>query len=113
MEADLEVYWETVCGDVHLARKIISESGCEKNEIVTLAQEALRFCTLLEGFDHYLDRVNYALGRMSACLNDQPKLKRDMLRLRLTVLHRIEAQSGHELGATEDVEYELSQIDRI
>ncbi|MGN0194942.1 MAG: hypothetical protein ACI4AE_00610 [Candidatus Cryptobacteroides sp.] len=102
---------DIVCGDVLLAENNLREN---RNlwEIASLARELLDHATVLEGYDHLLDRTYEVLSRMSECIQDHPRLKLRLLRLWLTVVDRISAQTGHEMSAYDDILHQINVLKR-
>lgn len=84
-----------------------SQNGTWEN--ASLAREFLDAAHYLEGCDDMLDNLYAAVRRMRGALSDHPRLTIGLLELERTVIMRIEALCGHELGALEDVEAELSR----
>ncbi len=68
-----------------------------------LAHTLLHYGTWLEQFDHMLDFIGEATRRMVDCTFDHPRLKLQLLELRLNILHRLEILADHDLSVTEDV----------
>ena len=107
----LNLYMDICCGCVLEAEELLrQQSG--RWEIAALARTCMKYATFLEGFDHTLNQLYSVLNRLARCIYDHPRLKLSVLRLLRTVLRRIEAQTGHELGLTEDVSRELRFIER-
>lgn len=107
----LDLYMDVCCGCVLEAEELLrQQSG--RGEIASLARTCLKYATHLKGFDHTINQLYAVLNRMSRCIYDHPRLKLSVLRLLLTVLRRIEAQTGHELGLTEDVSHDARFIER-
>lgn len=104
-----DAYMEVICGDVLLAEKDLEEQDREW-EIASLAREFLQYARPLEGYDHLLNRLQWAASRMSDTVHGHPRLKLKLLDFELLLLHRIEAQSGHELGSAEDLQREIFRI---
>lgn len=107
-EASLEAHWEVCCGDVLCAEENLrSQNGTWEN--ASLAREFLDTAHYLEGYDDMLDNIYAAVRRMRDALPEHPRLTIGLLELERTAIMRIEALCGHELGAVEDVEAELSR----
>ena len=107
----LNLYMDICCGCVLEAEELLRQhSG--RWEIASLARTCIKYATYLEGFDHLINQLYKVLNRLSRCIFDHPRLKLSVLRLLLTVLHRIEAQTGHELGLTEDIAHDARFIER-
>ncbi|MGM9788098.1 MAG: hypothetical protein ACI3ZF_04240 [Candidatus Cryptobacteroides sp.] len=89
---------------------------CRKNlqdmdrswENTQMQRDFLHFATHLEKFEHKAKFLYSALSEMTDMVLDHPRLKLQFLRLFLKVLRYLEAQSGHDLSITEDVESELA-----
>lgn len=99
---DLDTYKDVCCGCVLIAEDNL-RSQCRNWENNQLTEVLLKYAAWLEGFDHMLDFANEAVKRMADCINECPRRKLQLLDLRLTILHRIEAQAVHELSETEYV----------
>lgn len=110
-EAALDAHWEVCCGDVLIAEKNLENQDREW-ENASLAREFLDIAHFLEGYDNMLDNLYLAAHRMRNAISDHPRLKIEILKLEKTILQRIEASCDHELGASEEVENELSYYQR-
>lgn len=106
-EAALNAYWEVCCGDVLVAEENLSNQDREW-ENASLAVEFLDMANPLEGYDDMLDNLYLAVLRMKDAIVGHPRLKVKLLELERTIIHRIEALADHDLGASEEVENELS-----
>ena len=102
---------DIICGDVLLAENNLREN---RNlwEIAGLARELMEQASVLEGYDHLLDRTYDALSRMSECLHNHPRLKLKLLKLWLLVVDRISAMQNHELSVYDDILYEINYLRR-
>lgn len=107
----LDLYMDICCGCVLEAEELLRQHN-GRWEIASLARTCLKYAKHLEGFDHTLNTLYKVLNRLSQCIFDHPRLKLKVLRLLLKVLHRIEAQTGHELGLTEDVSHDARFLER-
>lgn len=107
----LDTYIEICRGCILLAKEDLEQQD-RVWEIASLARTFLHYAGYLEGFDHVLNTLYTLLNKMADCIFDHPRLKLSVLRLLRTVLMRIEAQSGHELGLTEDVRAEIRKLER-
>lgn len=76
-------------------------------ETTEMARVFLRLATHLEGFDHLINYLYWAVGKMTECVWDHPRLKLELMRLHLLVARRIEAQTGHDLSAAEDLQSDI------
>lgn len=103
----IDAYWEVCCGDVLVAEENLRKQSCEW-ENSSLAKEFLDIATYLEGYDHMLERLYSAVSRMVDTIFERPRLKLKLLDFELTVLRRIEAQTGHDMSICEHVSNELS-----
>lgn len=99
----IEAYWNVCCGDVLLAEENMRNQSREW-ENSSLAKEFLDIAEYLEGFDHKLDGLQAAAGRMADAVFDHPSLKLRIFKYRLLVLRRIECLHDCELSTTEDLE---------
>ncbi len=103
----IDAYWEVCCGDVLVAEENLRKQSREW-ENSSLAKEFLDIATYLEGYDHMLERLYSAVSRMVDTIFERPRLKLKLLDFELTVLRRIEAQTGHDMSICEHVSNELS-----
>ncbi len=103
----IDAYWEVCCGDVLVAEENLRKQSREW-ENSSLAKEFLDIATYLEGYDHMLKRLYSAVSRMVDTIFERPRLKLKLLDFELTVLRRIEAQTGHDMSICEHVSNELS-----
>ena len=109
--AEIDAYWEVVCGDVLAAELALREQRGEW-EIASLTRELLHYARQLEGYDFMLNSLYSAVSRMSKALYKHPRLKVELLDFFLLVVNRIEAQAGHELRASEDLSVEIRFMSR-
>lgn len=79
---------------------------------IGLTEIFLHYGNYLEGFDHMLNNLYLAVRRMTDCVYEHKRLRLRLLRMKLTVIHRIEAVQGHELSIAEDVEAEIVRYER-
>lgn len=107
----INAYWEVCCGDVLVAEYNL-RNQCRRWEISALAEELLDIAAYLEGYDHMLDNLHAALSRMSDAVYGHPRLKLRLLGMDLKVLRRIEARSGHDLSAADDIVAEMAFFSR-
>lgn len=107
----LDLYMDVCRGCVLEAEELLGQQS-GRWEIASLARTCLKYATYLEGFEHTLNSLYNVLNRLSRCIFDHPRLKLKVLRLLLTVLRRIEAQTGHGLGLTEDVTHDVRFLER-
>lgn len=110
-EKNLSAREDIMCGDVLLAEHNLSENR-NQWEIAGLARELMEQASVLEGYDHLLDRTHEALSRMSECLYDHPRLKLKLLKLWLLVVDRISAMQDHELSVYDDILHEINVLRR-
>ena len=107
----LDAYWGVCCGDVLIAEGNIQNQDREW-ENASLAEELLGIGRYLEGYDHLLSNLQWAVSRMLDALPWHPRLKLELLEFDRTLLHRIEALQGHELGESEDIEGKIDFLRR-
>lgn len=107
----LDAYWGVCCGDVLIAEGNIQNQDREW-ENASLAEELLGIGRYLEGYDHLLSNLQWAVSRMLDALPWHPRLKFELLEFDRTLLHRIEALQGHELGESEDIEGKIDFLRR-
>ena len=107
----LDAYWEVCCGDVLVAEENLRNQDREW-ENTSLAEELLGIGRYLEGYDHLLSTLQWAVSRMLDALPWHPRLKLELLEYDRTLLHRIEALHGHELGESEDIEEKIDFLRR-
>ena len=107
----LELYNDICCGCVLLAEDNLKEQ-CRIWEISGLTEIFLHYGNYLEGFDHMLNNLYLAVRRMTDCVYEHKRLRLRLLRMKLTVIHRIEAVQGHELSLDEEVEAEIVRYER-
>lgn len=103
------------CMDICYADVLLAESNLRENrglwEIAGLTRELISQADFLEGYDHLLDGLYSVCSRMADCLSGHPRLMVQLLRLERQILYRIESLSGHELGITEDLGREISDLE--
>lgn len=99
---NIEAYWEVRCGDVLLAEENLR---CMDRfwENTLLAKEMLDIAEYLEGYDHMLNKLQAAVSRMSDIIDSHPGLELQIMELLQRILYRIEAECGHELSASSDL----------
>ena len=105
----LELFENGMYCCVLLAEENLQEQRGGENGV--LAKELLEYGTILEGYDHLLNAVQRAVGRMVDALYDHPRLKVKLLRLRLLVMQRIEAIEDHPIGLIEGIWEEISELE--
>lgn len=105
----LDTYQDICYGCVLVAEKCLSEQD-RLWEVADMARTCLHYASWLEEFDHKINALYVIMRRLSETVNDHPRLRLQVLNLFLTVLYRIEGQTGHDLGASEDVRREISRI---
>ena len=105
----LEGYTEICSGCVAVAEESLKSLG-HVRETGRLGRTFLHYASHLEGFDHKLNFLYSACGRMADTIYEHPRLKRDLLRLRLLVIRRLECGTGHELSIAEDVASEIRRL---
>lgn len=107
----LERYYDICCGCVLLAEENLKEQR-RYWEITELAETFLHYAAYLEGFDHMLNNIYTAVQRMTDCVYEHKRLRLRLLRLKLTVIRRLEAIQAHDLSIGEDVESEIMRFER-
>lgn len=80
-------------------------------EIAGLARTFLKYATYMEGFDHLLNYLYNAVGDMTGCVLEHPRLKLQLLRLHLLVVRRIEAQTWHDLSIADEIRSEIAALE--
>ena len=80
-------------------------------EIADLARTFLKYATYMEEFDHLLNYLYSAIGDMTDCVIEHPRLKLQLLRLHLLVVRRIEAQTWHDLSIADEIEDEITALE--
>ena len=103
----VDAYWEVCCGDVLLAEENLRNQDREW-ENSSLAGELLDIARYLEGYDHMLDNLYWAVSRMADAIHDHPRLKLRLLDMELMLIHRLEAGLEHESNLAEPVMKEIS-----
>ena len=109
--ASLDIYKDICCGCVLLAEENLSK-GVIGSENAVLCRTFMRYAEYLEGFDNMLDFLSQTTERMGATFYSRPRLRFSLVRLRLTVLRRIECLCGHDLSTADDVSSELAFVER-
>lgn len=101
--------------DICYADVLLAENNLRENrglwEISGLTRELISQATYLEGYDHLLNSLYDTCSRMADCLKEHPRLMVQLLKLERQILHRIECQTDHELGLTEDIGREISDLE--
>lgn len=110
-QSTIDAYWAVCCCDVLVAEENLREQTHEW-ENSSLAREFLDIATYLEGYDHMLASLNSATSRMIDTIFGRPRLKLKLLNFELTVLRRIEAQTGHEMSICDHVRDDISFYSR-
>lgn len=104
----INAFWELACGDVLMAEKYIREG---KNWVVSAhVEEFIKIASQLEGYDHMIQNLYSACSRLEKALPERPRLKQRFYQLFQLVTNRLECQIDHELGASEDIMHEISQL---
>lgn len=109
--ATIDAYWEVCCGDVLLAEENLRNQDREW-ENSSLAGELLDIARYLEGYDHMLDNLYWAVSRMADAIHDHPRLKLRLLDMELMLIHRLEAGLEHESNLAEPVMKEMALYQR-
>ena len=107
----VDAYWEVCCGDVLLAEENLRNQDREW-ENSSLAGELLDIAGYLEGYDHMLDNLYWAVSRMADAIHDHPRLKLRLLDMELMLIHRLEAGLEHESNLAEPVMKEMALYQR-
>lgn len=107
----VDAYWEVCCGDVLLAEENLRNQDREW-ENSSLAGELLDIARYLEGYDHMLDNLYWAVSRMADAIHDHPRLKLRLLDMELMLIHRLEAGLEHESNLAEPVMKEMALYQR-
>ena len=103
----VDAYWEVCCGDVLLAEENLRNQDREW-ENSSPAGELLDIARYLEGYDHMLDNLYWAVSRMADAIHDHPRLKLRLLDMELMLIHRLEAGLEHESNLAEPVMKEIT-----
>ena len=109
--ATIDAYWEVCCGDVLLAEENLRNRD-RTWENPDLAVELLDIARYLEGYDHMLDNLYWAVSRMADAIHDHPRLKLRLLDMELMLIHRLEAGLEHESNLAEPVMKEMALYQR-
>lgn len=107
----LDMYYEICCGCVLVAEQNLQEQN-RQWENAGLARTLLRFAGHLEIYGHMLNSAYSVTERMCDAIYDHPRLKLELLGLYLKIIRRLEAISGHELSAADDVRDEMRLLER-
>lgn len=103
---DLEKHRKTCDDCIRKAKENLQEMR-NQWEIADLARTFLKHATYMEGFDHLLNYLYDAIGDMTDCVFEHPRLKLQLLELHISVINRIEAQISHDLSIAEEVRTEI------
>lgn len=98
----IDAYWEVCCGDVLLAEENMRNQD-RVWENSSLAGELLDIAAYLEGYDHMLNNLYWAVSRMSDVIHDHPRLKLRLLNMKLLLVRRLEAGLEHQSDLDEEV----------
>lgn len=105
----IDAFWEVVCGDVLLAEQY---AASDKEWLIKpLVLEFIDKASQLESFDHMINNLYSACSRMEKVITGHPRLKLKFLKLFQVVVSRLECQIDRELGASEDIMHEISEIE--
>lgn len=79
-----------------------------------LMEEFLHYAQEIEGYDHLLQELYSACGRMEKTVTCHPRLLARFKRFYRQVVNRVEIAfcDGHELGISEDLSQEISDLER-
>lgn len=97
----LDAYLRAAKACVSVAENDLAEE--QVWEIPYLIKEFMRYAEPLEGYDHMLNVLYYAVKKISGTVFEHPRLKLRLLEFQLLIVNRIECMSGHELSESEDL----------
>ena len=108
-KADTKKLMEVCEKSLEQAEKASEEQNCPW-KVASLAREYADAADVLKGYEHLLNDLYSMNSRMLELIFDHPRLKLRLCRIQLDVLRYLEAASGHEMGLTEDMEKEVSEL---
>lgn len=99
-----------ICKDsVKQAEEAMEEERCPW-KIAGLARRYADAADVLKGYEHLLNTLYSMNKEMLELIFDHPRLKLRLLKIQLEVLRYIEACNGQELGITEDICDEITEL---
>ena len=105
----LEALMDLCCGCVLVAEQ--NQALQMEFENAALMKEFIVYATELEGYDHMLNQLYDVCSRMDKTVYNHPRLMSRSKRLFRDVVYRIEAVNDRELGISEDLSLEISELE--
>lgn len=114
-EEVIELYKDVVCGAVLVAEANANRIGGPVWQNAGLCRVMLRYGRVLERFsDHgdIADTLCSAAERMEDSLFDHPRLKAELVRFIIELLHGLECREGHDISSTDHFMEQLAMLER-
>lgn len=114
-EEMLDLYSDVVCGCTLVAEENTKQMGGPTWQNAELCRTMLKYAKVLEQYTevgNITDTLYKVSERMADALYYHPRLKAEVLRLTIRILHDIEAETGHDLSSTDLFMSELSALER-
>lgn len=105
----LEALMDLCCGYVLVAKQNFALNMEFEN--ADLMEEFMIYAEELEGYDHMLNQLYDVCSHMDETVYDHPRLMVDFKRLLRDVVYRIEAINDRELGISEDLSQQISELE--
>ena len=82
----------------------------DPSAITPMAREVLRYVQHLVQFDHLLPEAYTKADRMADCVYEHPRLKLDLLRVKLEAVTYAESIEGHTYNITAEIREEVNRL---